>query len=157
MNVDELIQKESVKIVKKPKAKPPPEPPKPVVEKVVEPVVEKVVEKVVEPAPAPKPSIDVSSIEDADTKAIVSIYLSSDTEDIKKKKLDDFSAKKLEIAWKVISESNPELFRANPVPKNKPSYIDCLSGDVSEKCVKEQKQSKKAKDKKGGKYTRKNI
>jgi hypothetical protein len=137
---------ESVKIVKKPKAKVVEAPePKPVPNPAPEPVVET------------KSSIDVSSIADVDTKAIVTIYLSSDQEDVKKKKLDEFSAKKLEVAWKIVNESNPELFRATPVPKNKPSYIDCLSGDVSEKCVKEQKQSKKAKDKKGGKYTRKNI
>ena len=74
----------------------------------------------------------------------------------KKKKLEKYSVKQLEAAWKVLNESNSELFRANPIPKNKLSYIDCLSGDVSEKCVKE-KQTKKAKDKKGGNYTRKNI
>ena len=138
------LSDEVVKTVKKTKANPAPEP-KPTEPKPTEPVVES------------KPAIDVSSISDSTTKEIVEIYMLSESLDAKKQKLDKYSVKQLEAAWKVVNESNTELFRANPVPKNKLSYIDCLSGDVSEKCVKEQKQSKKAKDKKGGKYTRKNI
>jgi hypothetical protein len=139
------LNEDSVKVVKKPKAKPAPEPPAPA-----------------PPAPEPgpvesKPLIDVSSISDSTTKEIVEIYMVSESLEAKKQKLDKYSVKQLEAAWKVVNESNSELFRATPIPKNKLSYIECLSGDVSEKCVKEQKQSKKAKDKKGGKYTRKNI
>jgi len=143
--------KEVVKIVKKSKTK----------EKEKEKEKEPVVDPVVEPAVSePKPSIDVSSIEDPTTKAIVSIYLSSDSQDAKKTKLTGkYDAKELDAAWKLIVASDKELFRANPDPKNKTSYIDCLSGDVSEKCLQKpkEKQSKKTKDKKGGKYTRKNI
>ena len=138
------LNEDSVKVVKKPKAKPaPPAPPAPA-----------------PPEPGPvesKPLIDVSSISDSTTKEIVEIYMVSESLEAKKQKLDKYSVKQLEAAWKVVNESNSELFRATPIPKNKLSYIECLSGDVSEKCVKEQKQSKKAKDKKGGKYTRKNI
>jgi hypothetical protein len=151
--VDEL--KTTTKIVKKPKAPPPVVP---VVVPVVDPVVVPVVDPVVVPvAPEPKSTIDVSSIADPTTKTIVTVYLSSESQEAKKAKLGGYSVKELESAWKVVNESNPDLFRATPVPKNKLSFVDCLSGDVSEKCVKEQKQSKKAKDKKGGKYTRKNI
>jgi hypothetical protein len=144
--VDELNEpkpKETVKIVKKTKEKAvdPPPPPEPV-----------------EVEPEPKSSLDVSKIEEP-TKTIVTIYLSSESIEAKKAKLmsGKYNANELDTAWKLIVKSNPELFRANPDPKKKESYIDCLSGDVSEKCVKDQKQSKKAKDKKGGKYTRKNI
>lgn len=113
-----------------------------------------------EPAPsAPEPKIDVSTITDAVTKEIVEIYLSSESQEEKKKKLDKFKKNKsqLESAWKIVKDSNTDLFRATPDPKNIQSYIDCLSGDLSEKCTKEPKQSKKASKAKGGKYTRKNI
>ena len=136
------------KVIKKPKAKEK-EKEKENSDPLPKPVVEPVVSE-------PKPSIDLSSITDQTTKAIVTIYLSSDTEDVKKTKLTSgkYGAKELIAAWKLIVASNPKLFRATLVDKNKESYIDCLSGDITEKCT---KQTKKAKDKKGGKYTRKNI
>jgi len=131
-----------VKIPKVPKPPVEPEPPKPAP---------------LEPEPEPVSSIDVNAIADEDTKAIITNYLSSESQEVKKKKLAKYSVKQLESAWKVVNESNSELFRATPVPKNKESFVDCLSGDVSDKCVKKQTKKEKEKGKKGGKYTRKNI
>lgn len=144
----------SVKIVKKSKAKNKEPLKQSVIPDPVETVIETVVEPVVEPVES-KSSLDTSSLTEP-TKTIVNVYLSSDSQDSKKIKLSIYSVKELEAAWKIVNESDKDLFRANPDPKKKESYIDCLTGDVSEKCVKA-KQSKKAKDKKGGKYTRKNI
>jgi hypothetical protein len=133
---------EPIKVKKAKAPKTAPEPPKPVLEPVPEP----------EPS-VPESSIDVSTITDVDSKAIVEIYLSSESQEEKKKKLEKYTSTKLKQAWKIVYESNKDLFRAT---QDNTSVIDCLSGDVTDKCTK--KQTKKAaKAAKGGKQTRKNI
>ena len=110
---------EESKTVKIPKA-PKPVPPKPAPEPKPAPVPEPV------PEPVTAPAIDVSSITDPITKEIVEIYLSSESQEEKKKKLDKFKKNKsqLESAWEKVYKSNEDLYKTNPKPANIQNYIN---------------------------------